>query len=189
MESPLEQALLSAQKGVVLEPQNQITRAALAHVHFFCNKRELFLPEAETAMDLNPNAPGLIGFLGWLLALYGEWERGLAILKKGMELNPHYPGWFHMGPYFHHFLQERYEEAYQEARQFQMPQLFWDPLLRAAALGRLGREQEATQAVVELLQLRPDFSTRGRFLMSCYVKFDYLTDAFIGGLHQAGLTI
>jgi adenylate cyclase len=126
--------------GAALEPENQITRTALAHVHFFRNKRELFLSEAETALALNPNAAGLIGFLGWLLALYGEWERGLAILDKGIALNPHYPGLFHMAPYFYLFLQERCEEAYQEALAFQMPQLFWDPLLRAAALA--GWEEE-----------------------------------------------
>lgn len=149
----------------------------------------MFLSEAETALALNPNAPALIGFLGWLLALYGEWEHGLAILQKGMDLNPHFPGWFHMAPYFYLHLQERFEEASQEARAFQMPQLFWDPLLRAAALGRLGREQEAAQAVAEVLHLRPDFSTHGRFLISCYVKFDYLTDAIIDSLRQAGLSI
>ena len=58
MESPLEQALAVAHKGVVLEPENQITRVALAHVHFFRNERELFLSEAEIALALNPNAPG-----------------------------------------------------------------------------------------------------------------------------------
>jgi adenylate cyclase len=189
MESPLAQGLACAQRGAALEPGNQMARAALAHVHFFRNERELFLAEAETALALNPNAPGAIGFLGWLLALAGEWERGLAILRKGMELNPHYPGWFHMAPYFHLFLQERYEEAYQEARAFQMPQVFWDPLLRAAALGRLGREPEGAQAVAELLQLRPDFSTHGRFLIGCYVKVDYLTDTLLDGLRRADLAI
>jgi adenylate cyclase len=187
MESPLEQALISAQKGAVLEPENQITRVALAHVHFFRNERELFLPEAEIALALNPNAPGPIGFLGWLLALYGEWERGLAILDKGIKLNPHYPGWFHMAPYFNLYLQERYDGAYQEALAFQMPQLFWDPLLRAAALGRSGREQEGARALAELLQLRPDFPAAGPFLISCYAKFPYLIDALLDGLRLAGL--
>jgi len=187
MESTLEQALVFAQKGAVLEPENQLTRAALAHVHFFRNERELFLAEAEIALALNPNAPGPIGFLGWLLALFGEWERGLAILKKGRELNPHYPGWFHMAPYFYHFLQERYEEAYHEARAFQMPQLFWDPLLRAAALGRLGREKEGAQPLAELLHLRPDFPAAGPFLISCYAKFPYLVEGLLNGLRLAGL--
>jgi adenylate cyclase len=189
MESPLEQALVAAQKGAALEPENQITRAALAHVHFFRNARELFLSEAETALALNPNAPAIIGFLGWLLALYGEWEPGQAILEKGISLNPHYPGWFHMAPFFYYFLQERCEEAYQEALAFKMPQLFWDPLLRAAALGRMGRVPEGAQAVAELLHLRPDFPTAGPFLISCYAKFPYLVDALLEGLRRAGLAI
>jgi hypothetical protein len=50
------------------------------------------LTKTETALALNPHASGAIGFLGWLRAQYGEWERGLAILEKGKELNPHYPG-------------------------------------------------------------------------------------------------
>jgi adenylate cyclase len=189
MESPLEQALVSAQKGAALEPENQLSRAALAHVHFFCNERKLFLSEAETGLDLNPNAPAIIGFLGWLLALYGEWEQGLAILGKGINLNPHYPGWFHMAPFFYYYLKDSCEEAYQEAVAFQMPQLFWDPLLRAAALGRMGRAPEGAQVVAELLHLRPDFPTSGRFLISCYAKFPYLVDALLEGLGQAGLTI
>ena len=61
VESPLEKALVSAQRGAVLEPGNQLGRAALAHVHFFRNERELFLSEAEIALGLNPNAPALIG--------------------------------------------------------------------------------------------------------------------------------
>ena len=189
MDSPLEQALVAAQRGAVLEPEKQMPRAALAHVYFFRNEREFLLLEAETALALNPNAPGLIGFLGWLLARYGEWERGLAILEHGKKLNPHYPGWFHMAPYLHLYLQERYEAAYQEALAFKMPQFFWDPLLRAAALGRLGREKEGAQALAELLHLRPDFPAAGAFLISCYVKFDYLVAGLLEGLRLAGLKI
>ena len=189
LDSPLEQALAAAQKGAALEPGNQIARAALAHVYFFRNERELFLVEAETALALNPNAPGIIGFLGWLLALYGEWERGLAILQKGKELNPYYPGWFHLAPYLYLYLQERYEAAYQEALAFKMPQLFWDPLLRAAALGRLGREKEGAQALAELLHLRPDFPAAGPFLISCYAKFPYLVDGLLDGLRLVGLKV
>jgi adenylate cyclase len=184
---PLEQALVAAQKGALLEPQNQLVRAALAQMYFFRNERRLFLLEAETALALNPNAPAIIGFLGWLLALYGEWERGLAILKKGRELNPHYPGWFHLAPFFYYYLHERFEEAYQEARAFQMPQLFWDPLLRAAALGWLGREKEGAGALAELLLLRPDFPAAGPFLISCYAKFPDLIEGLLDGLRQASL--
>jgi adenylate cyclase len=187
--STLEQALACAQKGVLLEPENQIARAALAEMYFFRSERNLFLSEADIALSLNPNAPFYPSFLGWLLSLYGEWERGLAILAKGIELNPHYPGWFHVAPYFYLFLNEKFEEAYQEALAFQIPQLFWDPLLRAAVLGRLGRKEEGGQALTELLHLRPDFPTAGHFLISCFAKFPYLIDGLLEGLRLAGLKI
>jgi adenylate cyclase len=189
MKPPLEKAQAAAQRGVALEPENQISRAALAHVYFFRNERALFLPEAKAALALNPNAPAPIGYLGWLLALYGEWEEGLAILEKGIALNPHYPGWFHLAPYFYYYLQDQCQEAYQEALAFKMPQLFWDPLLRAASLGHLGRKEEGAQALAELLSLRPDFPTAGRFLISCFAKFPYLIDGLLKGLRLAGLKI
>ncbi len=106
-----------------------------------------------------------------------------------MDLNPHYPGWFHMAPYLYLYLQEKYEEAYQEALAFKMPQFFWDPLMRAASLGGMGRKEEGAKVVAELLQMRPDFSAAGRFLISCYAKFDSLIDALLDGLRLAGLSI
>ena len=76
-----------------------------------------------------------------------------------------------------------------EARLVRVSQLFWDLLLRAAALGQLGKEPEANKAVAELLQLRPDFPTRGRYLIGFYAKTDALADAMIDGLQKAGLKI
>jgi adenylate cyclase len=189
LKTPLEKALVFAKKGASLDSQNQQVRATMAFVYFFLNERDSFLLEVERTMALNPKSPFLSGYMGWLLALYGEWDRGLVIMRKGMELNPHYPGWFRMAPYFYFYHQGMYMEALQEAQQFQMPQFFWDPLLRAAVLGQLEREREAAHAVAELLQLKPDFSTDGPFLIGCYVRFKDLADALIDGLRKAGLQI
>ena len=189
LKTPVEKAPVFITKGVALDPQNQTVRACMVLLQFCLNERDLFLLEAETALALNPHSPFLSGYLGWLLALYGEWDRGLAILEKGMELNPHCPGWFHMAPYFYFYHQGRYLEALQEAHLFQMPQFFWDPLLRAAALGQLGRDQEAAQAVGELLAVKPDFPSQARFLISCFAKSPYLVEGLLEGLRLAGLKI
>jgi adenylate cyclase len=189
LKTPVEKAPVFIMKGIALDPQNQTVRACMVLLQFFLNERDLFLLEAEKALALNPQSPFLSGYLGWLLALYGEWDRGLAILAKSLELNPHYPGWFHMAPYFYFYQQGRYMEALQEAQQFQMPQFFWDPLLRAAALGQLGRDQEAAKAVEELLAVKPDFPSQARFLIGCYAKSPHLVEGLLEGLHLAGLQI
>jgi adenylate cyclase len=60
-------------------------------------------------------------------------------------------------------------------------------MMRAAALGRLGRQDEARTAVGEMLKLTPDFASRGRWLIGRYVKVDDLIDTIIEGLRKAGL--
>jgi adenylate cyclase len=187
LKTPVEKAPVFITKGVALDPQNQTVRACMALLQFCLNERDLFLLEAEKALALNPQSPFLSGYLGWLLALSGEWDRGLAILGKGMELNPHCPGWFHMAPYFYFYHQGRYLEALQEAHLFQMPQFFWDPLLRAAALGQLGRNQEAAQALSQLLAVKPDFPSQARFLIGCFAKSPDLVEGLLDGLRLAGL--
>ena len=94
-----------------------------------------------------------------------------------------------MAPYFYFYQQSRYTEGLQEAQQFQMPQFFWDPLLRAAALGQLGRNQEAAQALTQLLAVKPDFPSQARFLIGCYAKSPYLVEGLLEGLRLAGLKI
>jgi adenylate cyclase len=187
MEVPLEKAMHCAQKGVTLAPENQFALDALALVHFHRGDKELFLKQVEQTIALNPNSPYFIGVAGWHMMLLGEWESGLALMEKGMKLNPYHPSWFHLATYMNHYRLEEYENALTEALKFNCPDLFWDPLMRAAALGRMGREQEAKTAVGELIRLEPDFAVRGRTLIRHYVKVDGLADTLIEVLRQAGL--
>ncbi len=114
-------------------------------------------------------------------------ETNETLLKKGMRLNPYHPSWFHLVPFFDHYRRGEYEKAFTEALKFNYPGLFWDPVMRAATLGQMGRAHEAEIAVDELLKLVPDFTDRGRRLISRYVKVDDLVDKIIEGLKKASL--
>jgi len=83
IETTLEKALRFAQKGVALAPENQFARDALTLVHFHRGDKDLFLKHAEETISLNPNSPYIVGVAGWHMALYGEWDRGLTLLKRG----------------------------------------------------------------------------------------------------------
>ena len=63
----------------------------------------------------------------------------------------------------------------------------WGPLLRAAALGQLGRRAEAESAASDLLGLVPDFGSRGREFINRPVLSDWIVDALLHGLRKAGL--
>jgi len=187
IEASLEKALTFAQKGVALAPEDQFARDALTLVHFHRGDKESFLKNVEQTIALNPNSPYVVGVAGWHMALYGEWERGLTLMGKGMKLNPYHPTWFHLATYLDHYRRCEYENALAEALKFNYPELFWDPLMRAAALGQMGRGREAKTAVGELLKLEPDFAARGRRLIRNYVKVDDLVQTIIEGLRKAGL--
>ena len=187
IEAPLDKALKFAQKGVALEPQNQFAQDALALVYFHHGNEPRFLEHAEQTIDLNPNAPYIVGVAGWHMALYGLWDRGLALLKKGMQLNPYHPSWFHLAPFMYYYHENEYEKAFSEALKFNYPAMFWDPLIRAAALGQMGKTAKARTAVGELLKLIPDFANIGPRLIGRYVKVDGLVDKLMAGLQKAGL--
>jgi len=188
IEASLEKALNFAQKGVALAPRNQFARDALTLVYFHRGDKDFFLKHVEETIALNPNSPYVVGVAGWHMMLYGEWDRGRTLLKKGMKLNPYHPTWFHLAPYMDYYLHGEYENALAEALKFNFPDLYLDPMMRAAALGRLERLNEAKAAVSQLCKLAPDFIAQGRWLIGRYVKVDDLVDGIIVGLRKAGMT-
>jgi len=175
-----------AQKGVALDPENQFALDALTLVYFHRNDKELFLKHVEQTLALNPNSPYITGVAGWHLMLFGQWKRGLALMEKGMKLNPYHPRWFHLASFMYYYRRGEYEDAIDEALKFNYPELFWDPLMRAAAFGQMGRAFEARTAVGELLKLVPDFANHGPRLIGRYVKVDAMVDKIIEGLRKAG---
>ena len=177
-----------ALKGASLDPQNQFASDALTLVYFHLNNKEAFLQKVKETIALNPNAPYIVGVAGWHMALFGEWDDGLALLEKGMKLNPYYPSWFHLAPYMNFYRNGEYEAAYGEALKFNIPGLLWDPLTRAAALSRMGKKADAGIAIDTLLELEPDFAQKGRSLIGRYLKKAELVGDIIKGLRKAGLT-
>lgn len=65
--------------------------------------------------------------------------------------------------------------------------VLWHPLLRAAALGKLGKTKEAGGYLDELLQMRPDFPARPREIIRLIFVLDEHIDMIWDGLRKAGL--
>jgi adenylate cyclase len=185
----LEKAAEFAQRGVSLDPTNRRARMILAYVRFMENKLPEARCEAETGYHLCPNSLLVLDAIGWVTALAGEWERGVNWIKKAMQLNPYYRPWIRHALCFNWFRLGNYEKAYQESLHFMMPELFWDPLLKASACGHLGRIEEGQGCVRALLASKPDFAQRGRILIGRYVKFEDIADRIIEGLGKLGMSI
>lgn len=187
--TPLEEAIEFAQKGARLDPDNQRARTILAFVRMLGNEISAALAEIERALALNPNSLYFLEGIGFLMTLLGQWERGPALLRKAIELNPYHRLYVHHALWVDWIRQKDYEQAYLETLNFRRPSNFWEPLMRTATLGLLGRLNTGQAAGEELLKLKPDFLRRGRGLIKHYIKFDNLVERIVSGLRNAGVKV
>jgi adenylate cyclase len=188
-ENPLEKAITYAEKGVHLTPDNQKARSILAFVRMFSNEIPAALAEVERAFTLNPNSLIFLEGIGYLMTLLGEWERGPALIRKVIRLNPYYLPVVHYALWANWIRQKKYEEAHLETLEMRRPALFWNPLVKAATYGLLGKHEKGKHAVEDLLKLKPDFPSRGRVLIGHYIKFDDIVERVVEGLSKAGLKV
>jgi TolB-like protein/class 3 adenylate cyclase len=185
----LDRALAAARRGVELDRANQFALVALAQVHFFRQDLAAFGPAAERAMALNPLNTDALGILGLQIVHTGEFERGTAIVRRAMELNPNHAGWMHFAPLWQHFHKGEYEQALECANRVDVPGLFWPYLVMASACGHLGRRSEAAAAVRDLLALDPEFAAHARSNIGSWHFASGLMDSILDGLRKAGLSI
>jgi tetratricopeptide (TPR) repeat protein len=185
---PMERAMAAAKRAVELDPRSHMLRWLLARVHFFRGDVEGFLSEANRALELNSSDATVIGLIGFYTALSGHWEKGEALMRRAMDLNPSYPTYYHGILALDLYRQGRYEEALAEHRRIAFAgHPFFQGLL-TAILGRLGRADQAADALRELSDLLPDPSLDGiRSLYRIWNLTDELTESLMEGLERAGL--
>jgi len=188
-ENPLEKAIDYAEKGAHMNPDNQRTVGILALIRFYSNELSSAIEQVNRALELNPNSLFILDGLAYIMTLSGEWERGTALARKAIRLNPYHRPVAHQALWVDYLRQEKYERAYLETMSRRRPALFWYPLSKAATLGLLGRYEEGEKFVKNLLELKPDFPTRGRVLIGHYIKFEDIVERLITGLSKVGLKI
>src|SRR5213594_1416048 len=188
-ETSLDRALTAARRGVELDRANQFAMVALAQTHFFRQDLAAFRPAAERAMALNPLNTDALGILGLQIVHTADFERGTAIVRRAMELNPNHAGWMHFAPLWDHFHKGEYEQALECANRVDVPGLFWPFLVMASACGHLGRRAEAAAAVRDLLALDSEFAAHARSNVGSWHFASGLMDPILDGLRKAGLSI
>ena len=146
--------------------------------------------EIEAVLEQNENDVFLTTWSGYFLFMMGEFDRAEELIAAAEKINP-FMARYNQIPYFHtHLVRGDYESALDVADRFYIPGFFWSPLLRAVALGLLGRKASAQRAVAKLLRLRPDLSENYPYY------FQYIAPQsgpsrrlFLKGLDAAGLVL
>jgi hypothetical protein len=140
-------------------------------------------------LSLGPATLFFLDGIGFLMTLMGDWERGPALIKNVIQLNPFYGNYVHFSLWVDCIRQKDYAGAYQESLKLNAPALFLDHVARASTLGLLGNIEDGRKAAAELLKLKPDFPANGRILIRHYIKFDDIFERVIKGLKAVGLEV
>jgi TolB-like protein/Tfp pilus assembly protein PilF len=187
---PLQRALEVARQAVELEPTNYVGHWLLAKVYFFLHDIDSFYAEGDRALALNPNNATMVGDLGVGVTMSGDWERGVALVRKATTLNPHYPGEYNFAFGKNHFRKREYDQALAAFQKINMPGYFANHLVLAYTYGQLGRLEEAHDAVDRLRELWPGYSIADAIEYNEIWNIEQsYTDLAIDGLRKAGLDI
>jgi serine/threonine protein kinase/cytochrome c-type biogenesis protein CcmH/NrfG len=186
----LDRALKAARRAVEADPANQMANYALAAAHYYRREVGAFRAAAEHAISLNPRDSNIMAILGILMGYAGDWERGVELTTKAMELNPHHPGWYRFTTFFNSYHQKRYEEALAIVQKMNLSEYFATHYATAIAQAQLGNISEAQGAVQECLRLWPEFE---QGILSNLEKWMYaqpdLIEHIVEGLELAGLDV
>ena len=184
----LDRAKFYVDRAMRLDPTSHVVHGAMALTLFFRGDYERAKMEAIKTIELNPNDALWLALMGLYLIQQEDFENGVPMYTRAMEVNPHPPPWSGMGRFYEHYRFGLFEKALEDARNYEMSGDFRTPLFMAAALGQLGRTDDAAAYLDEMLEYwgRPPSELRLE-LIRRHALSEGLTDHLMEGLEKAGL--
>ena len=185
-----DRALRAARRAVELEPDSAAAHCTLGRIHYLRCEHDRALPELAIALELNPSYAWAHYGVGAALVFSGHAGEGVPHLERAIRLSPRDP---YMGSFLvrmadAYLLTRDYEKSVEWARKALLqPGIQWSRYaVLIAALGHLGRSDEAQRVIDEVSSLRRDFSIA--FVRSTHLYSDpaYMAH-YVDGLMKAGL--
>ncbi len=189
-EGDRDRALKSARRAIELDNADPMGHLAIGLMHMFDREHGQAIAELETAVRINPSSAQAHHVLGTALAHGGRADEALPHLVEAIRLSPADPdaAGYNSRIGMAHFYLGDYEAAVQWTEKgIRLPGSAW--MMRAyrvAALAQLGRDDDASDALAELLRFRPDITlsfVRDRLPTTDAAYLENLFD----GLRKAGL--
>ncbi|MGQ0671681.1 MAG: tetratricopeptide repeat protein, partial [Hyphomicrobium sp.] len=156
---PPETFLALAVKAVQLDPADARARMVAASAYFWTNQLDRFEQEVNQALALAPHEPEIMATLGFMLAVSGQWTRGLAMVDKANALNPEAAvAWYHSARYTDCYLRGDYQCALVFRQQNPDHSTIYAYIEEIQVFGQLGRRQDAQESWRKLRAEKPDWS-------------------------------
>jgi adenylate cyclase len=185
----MEEFAASARKAVALDSADAEAHLALGYAFFYHDQQiESGNKEIERALLLGPSNSDVHAIAAWGRSTkINTAEEDIALVKRAMRLNPHYPEWYLIALSYAAYHGHEYEEVVHAAKQMANPTLE-SHLYLALSLAELGQDSEALASGADLLRLDPDFSAERHINNDVFVDRAAITH-FLDSVEKAGLPI
>jgi TolB-like protein/Tfp pilus assembly protein PilF len=176
----------AAGRSIEADRTCQAAWRAVAGLRFFERDLDGLRVAAERVVALNPQHTTIMSYVGMLLAFAGDWVRGVEIVERALDLNPHLPDWVHYVLATNHYRKGEFDQALVRAKRATAMQL-WTPLCVAVSAGQLGLAADAGAALDVIRRSDPAYldPERLRALWLVWVWDAVLVDRLLAGLAKA----
>jgi adenylate cyclase len=149
-----------AQKAIAIDDSLPEAHHILGDVYLYKKDLERASTEREKTIALDPNYADGVAGLGEVLIWSGDHNKGIAFVKKAMQLNPHHHVWYFYILGVAYTLQERFEDAIEilDRALIRNPDFLGTHLVLTTIYGVTGRKEECQAEVKEILKISPGFS-------------------------------
>jgi adenylate cyclase len=183
---PLERCARAAARSIEVDPTCQAGWEATATARFFDRDLTGLRVAADRVIALNPLSASVV-WMGSLLALAGEWERGTELVRRAMERNPQHAGWYELSISIDACRRGAFDAALAATKRANLPQIVFQPLIAAVAAGHLGRAGDARAAIEDLRRHHPAHCDPAavRRLWSLWTWDAEVVEVMVEGLRKA----
>jgi adenylate cyclase len=185
----IDRALEAVRRGIALAPDIEDGQATLAEINFARGEVELFLAAADKALAMNADNADMLGSFGHKMINAGHTERGIALMRRAVELNANHPEWYQFAFFNYYWQLDDMDAALEAIQKVDMPDFFWTHVCRAEVYSRLGRVEEAREAVARVLELYPDFGANIWSEIAIWNVPPNVADSYVEALRGAGMEI
>jgi TolB-like protein/tetratricopeptide (TPR) repeat protein len=179
-----KKALDAANEAVRLAPNSILALKVLGAIYHYLGRYDESERITRQALDINPYDPGALAQLGWRLAVRGNFEEGIPILKRAIARTVKPPGW-----YFHLiaidlYRKGKYRQMLEIAQRAHPDDSGFSQMLIAIANGGLGNRDAARDALRKFSEYKPLASDPVAY-MRRHGAVDEIVSALMAGLQKA----
>jgi adenylate cyclase len=157
---PPKEVIENAIHAVQLDPADPRGHRTAAMGYFFDKQLTRFDEEATKAIELAPNDAQMLSELGALFTFSGQWERGIALVTKGLALNAEYgAAWYAPAMHYELYRKGKYRESLDVVKASPEQHTIHTQWKYVALYGELGDREKAKHHWDLCTKIDPNWST------------------------------